>query len=181
MYLVDKEIAYLAKQGMLTPFVDYLVESTGRPSYGLSSCGYDVRLAPEWKTFKNIDIVRDMSDTNKEAWFDYLEAPSYTIPPLGFVLARTLEYVKLPDDVMATLYCKSSLARCGVVLPPTVIEPGWEGNIVVETFNQSPVPITIHAKDGIGQLLFSGLSTTPARPYDSSRKYHKQTGIIVAK
>lgn len=181
MFLVDHEIKTLAKyDNLIEPFVADLVQPVGQPSYGLSACGYDVRLAPEWLVSKNTDAVLDTRLKDKSSFYERINSTSLVIPAKTFVLARTLEYVKLPKDVMATLFCKSSLARCGLALPPTVIEPGWEGNIVVEIFNQANHPVKLYASDGVGQLLFTRLAKVPDKPYDTSRKYQGQTGIQLA-
>lgn len=189
MVLVDWQIEELAGQGMLSPFQKELIrtceEGKNIPSYGLSAHGYDVRLAPEWKVARQVfdehnkETVFDLKEEGKEVFFEHVEAESIIIPAGGFVLARTIETFKMPTNVMGTAFCKSTLARSGLTLPPTVIECGWEGELVLEIFNHAPYPIRYYADMGAAQVLFFQLSDVPDTPYDESRKYQGQTGITL--
>lgn len=184
--LVDWQIEELCTRGtkpMLSPFNKELVRNNGGvsiPSYGLSACGYDITCAPEWKVAKEGWSV-DILDSNKEGWFDEVRGESITIPPHGFVLARTNEYFRMPINVMGSAFCKSTLARCGLDLPPTVIEPGWHGHLVLEIYNKLPRPVVFHANMGAAQVLFFKLDKLPQAPYSEGRKYQGQTGITVAR
>lgn len=186
MILSDRDIKeYAIDFEMIHPFDDKLIKTNEEgkriPSKGLSTCGYDVVLAPEWKIAKPTDDVRDILDADKEDWYEYQTGPSIVIPSKGFVLARTEEYFRMPDYICGSLFCKSTLARCGLILPPTWTEPGWEGNLVVEIYNANPFPMRIHSGMGIGQMIFFKLLSLPGSTYDHTRKYQGQTGITIAK
>lgn len=192
MVLSDKKIIDLVDSGKLviTPFnkekLSYKTFQSANnvvkkiPTKGLSCCGYDCSLASEFKIADaNKNKVLDITDPNSEKWFRLFEQDSIVVPSRSFVLSRTIEYLKLPNNVMGSLYCKSTLARMGLILPPTIIEPGWEGNLVVEIFNCCPFPIRLHADMGIGQIVFYELDQDTSKPYDG--KYQGQTGITCAK
>ena len=172
------------------------------PSYGLSHAGYDVRLQPIYKVSKEtykkpLDVSKDMSqaidgltnaldDINKTVvrdilhddssdWYEEVTGESVVIPPKGFLLGVTKEYITMPDNLSALLIAKSTLIRMGLFFSPTNIEPGWHGEVVVEIFNANPFPIRIYSDVGIGQIQFAKLSHPVKTPYTG--KYQGQTGI----
>lgn len=149
-------------------------------SYGLSSYGYDLRLAPEFMIIDKdssgtLDPKEDSSDK-----FTRVESDSIVIEPNCFVLARTLEYVHLPKDITAVVTSKSTYARLGLATLTTVIEAGWHGHIVLEYANTTSLPIRLYANEGAAQLLFYKGSPCEV-PYDDTRKYQGQTGITLSR
>lgn len=167
---------------MITPFVEDKIsqndEGQSIPSFGLSHCGYDVRLASHWKIANhNIIDTLDTLNPNHDFYIE-VEADSIVIPPHGSVYARTVEYFRIPNNIMASPFCKSTLARQGITMPPTIVEPGWEGNLVLEIFNHNPFPARIHAGVGMAQMVFFELNN-PTNPYNG--KYQGQTGITLAR
>jgi dCTP deaminase len=189
MIISDETLRVRQEQDqIITPFVEDKITNIkvdnfhiDIPSYGTSHCGYDCRLASEFKIpNQEINSTLSITETDSEKWFTHLNnVDSYVIPPKGFVLSRTIEYFNIPKDIMGSFFCKSTLARVGLVLPPTVIEPGWCGHLVVEIFNASPFPIKIVSNVGIGQMVFFHLDQATSKPYEG--KYHNQTGITCAK
>lgn len=168
---------------MIYPFLaEKLSERKGQrvPSFGLSHCGYDFTLAPHWRVAKhNQHMPLDVNSCDQDhLWYEDHHGEEIVIPAHGFVLAYTNEYWNLPNDLMAMPACKSTLARRGVTMPPTVVEPGWQGQLVVEITNANPFPVTIHANTGAGQMLFFKMSE-PTHGYEG--KYQGQTGITGAK
>ena len=185
--LTDWQIRELARNGMITPFLDYgdLDKSknteAGRISYGLSTTGYDIRLS---KTYKQpIDIEGIYLNPKLHRSEHWLESAGDTIviPGKSFVLASSLEYIKMPRNVMATALTKSTYARIGVFFNVTPIEPGWEGIITVEIANLGQHPVIVFPDEGVMQLLFEEIQV-PERSYaDKGGKYQGQTGITHAK
>lgn len=149
-------------------------------SYGLSSYGYDIQCANEFKIFTNVNncIVDPKNFDDKS--FVSLDAEHCIIPPNSFALARSVEYIKVPKDVLVVCIGKSTYARCGIIVNVTPLEPGWEGHITLELSNTTPLPAKIYANEGIAQLLFfqsdEQCSTTYA---DRQGKYQGQTGITL--
>lgn len=171
-----------SEHGMIEPFVESKInvdENKGPiPSYGLSHCGYDIRLAPKWKIADhNVTKVLDTLNPD-ESFYIEIEADSIVIPPHGSVYAHTEEYFRMPNNIMASPFCKSTLAREGITMPPTIVEPGWEGHLVLEIFNHNPFPARIYAGVGMAQMVFFQL-TDETNPYDG--KYQAQQGITLAK
>ena len=188
--LCDKQIKELAEKGMIEPFIDHSIRENGVLSYGLSSFGYDVRVAPEFRIFDNI------SDDNEESiGFPLIDPKSFDpgicreykgnvciIPPNGFVLGRTVEYFTMPDDVMSICIGKSTYARCGILINVTPIEPGSKGHVVLEFSNTTPYPAKIYANEGACQFLFFKGDGIPAVTYASKKgKYLGQTGVTLPK
>lgn len=139
--------------GLLTPFVDHQV-TQGTVSYGLSSCGYDLRLASVFKALRS-GVTGPLDPKALDpALFEEVERPSYLLPPGRFVLGRSLEYIKLPREVLALCVGKSTYARCGLLVNVTPLEPGWEGFLTLSLANTGALPIRLHAGEGIAQLLF---------------------------
>lgn len=187
--LTDSTIKMLVEDAdLLVPFNRRQVhyhDGNRVPSSGLSSCGYDVTLQPIWKRpiatsthSENKPFV--VGESNAEDYFETVESETYTLGVGEFVLATTKEYFRMPVGVMGSLFCKSTLARLGINLPPTIIEPGWQGNLVVEIYNMSAFPITLNANHGIGQVVFFALDGKPDKAYDTERKYYAQTGVQLA-
>lgn len=159
---------------------DKYMVSYGIASFGESSYGYDIRLAPEFKLFKNTPgIVFDPKDI-REDMFHHIHANDFIIQPNSVALGRTVEYFKMPADVSGLVFPKSTYARIGSMQIPTVIEAGWEGHLVLEIVNMTPFPIKIYANEGIAQVIFLKGEDCEV-PYDASRKYFGQTGITLSR
>jgi len=154
----------------------------GKISYGVSSYGYDFRLSdefklPEFTTLRVLDPKR-MS----EVVFSDLKGRSCRIPPNSFVLGRSLEYFRIPRDILAICAGKSTYARCGLIVNVTPLEPGWEGYLTISLVNTAPVPVCVYAGEGIGQLLFLRGEGACASVYgDRSGKYQNQQKIELAR
>jgi dCTP deaminase len=160
--------------------VDHQV-SDGVVSYGLSSYGYDFRVANEFKVFSNVNYAFvDPKQFNNRAFVDVVTDDACIIPPNSFVLARSVEYFRIPRDLLAICVGKSSYARCGIILNTTPFEPGWEGFVTLEISNTTPLPAKIYANEGIGQVIFLRASQVCAVSYaDRKGKYQKQQGIVL--
>ena len=181
----DKQILDLCRgpEGMIWPLVSSQrrVNDEGAPviSYGLSSFGYDARLAGEFSepVWGTIDPKRPWAcqwDTHGAEW-------PINVAPHGFLLARTVEYFRIPDDVMAICMGKSTYARCGLIVNVTPLEPGWQGHVTLELSNTTHLPITIYPEEGICQFVFFR-GERPAVTYgDRDGKYQGQTGVTLAK
>jgi dCTP deaminase len=175
------------EHGMIEPFIPQQIKE-GTVSYGLSSYGYDVIAANEFKIFTNVNTV--VIDPKAFDANSFLEGTLQTdhngsyiiVPPNSFVLARTVEYMRIPRDVVGLMTVKSTYARCGIVSPPTVLEPEWEGHITIEISNTTPLPARIYANEGIAQILFFQ-SDEPCRTSYADRKgkYQGQRGITLPK
>ncbi len=169
-----------AKEGMIEPFEERLVRE-GVISYGLSSFGYDLRAAPEWRVFVNtFNTVVDPKnfDTNS---FVELDDDHCIIPPNSFALTRSIEYMRVPEDVMVVALGKSTYARVGIVANVTPLEPGWEGHVTLELSNTTPLPAKVYANEGIVQLLFFQGERPEVTYADRKGKYQGQTGVTLAK
>jgi dCTP deaminase len=141
------------EHGMIEPFEVGQVRD-GVISYGLSSYGYDIRVAPEFKVFTNVhNVVVDPKEFDDRSFVDIHEDVCI-IPPNSFALARTLEYFRIPRDVLVVCLGKSTYARCGIIVNVTPLEPTWEGYLTLEISNTTPLPAKIYAGEGIAQLLF---------------------------
>lgn len=167
-------------KGMITPFEDRLVRQ-GVISYGLSSFGYDLRAAPEWRIFVNVfNTVVDPKNFDLRGLVE-AEGDTCIIPPNSFVLTRSVEYLRIPEDVMVIALGKSSYARCGIVANVTPLEPGWEGHVTLELSNTTPLPAKVYANEGIVQLLFFQ-GEKPEVSYASRQgKYQGQRGVTLPK
>lgn len=154
MLLNDRWIREEAEKGMISPFVPAQV-SEGVISFGLSSYGYDIRVADEFKVFSpsGPNAVVDPKRFDPHMLVDF-KGPSCLIPPNSFALARSVEYLRIPRDVLAICLGKSTLARCGIIVNTTPLEPEWEGYITLEISNTAPVPAKIYANEGIAQVIF---------------------------
>ena len=177
--LPDHEIRKLARVGMIDPFVDR--QSTeGAISYGLSSYGYDIRVANEFKIFTNIDnAMVDPKNFSQQAFVDRV-TDVCVIPPNSFALGRSVEYFRIPRDVMVICLGKSTYARCGLIVNVTPLEPEWEGHVTLEISNTTPLPARVYANEGISQFLFlKGDSPCEVSYADRAGKYMKQLGVTL--
>ena len=178
----DKWIKRMAlEQGMIEPFVDNQVR-TGVISYGVSSYGYDVRVGDEFKVFTNVyNTVVDPKNFDPKSFVD-IQADVCIIPPNSFALASTIEYFRIPRDVLTVCLGKSTYARCGIITNVTPLEPEWEGHVTLEISNTTPLPAKIYANEGIAQVLFFRGEEEPEVSYkDKGGKYQSQTGVTLPK
>ena len=182
----DKWIKEMAlKHKMIEPFQEKQVKSNGSGniiSYGTSSYGYDVRCADEFKIFTNINsTLVDPKNFDDKSFID-IKSDVYTIPPNSFVLARTVEYFRIPRQVLTLCLGKSTYARCGIIVNVTPLEPGWEGHVTLEFSNTTPLPAKIYANEGAAQFIFLKGNEEPAITYEKRNgKYMKQTGVTLPK
>ena len=164
---------------MIEPFCEANI-GKGVVSYGLSSYGYDIRVGREFKIFTNINSTVFAPKNFLEANVVDFEGDVWIVPANSFALARTVEYFKMPDDVLAICLGKSTYARCGIIVNVTPFEPGFEGHITIEISNTTPLPAKIYANEGIAQVLFlEGDSPCDTTYKDKKGKYQKQTGITL--
>jgi dCTP deaminase len=166
---------------MIDPFCESQVRAN-TISYGVSSYGYDIRTANEFKIFTNInsDIIdpKKFSDTS----FAGVEADSILVPPNSFALARTVEYFRIPRSILTICLGKSTYARCGIIVNVTPFEPEWEGHATLEISNTTPLPAKIYANEGIAQLIFLEADEVCEVSYrDKKGKYQAQTNITLPK
>ena len=169
------------EKGMIEPFVEGQV-GEGVVSYGLSSYGYDARVAPEFKIFTNVNnSIVDPKNFDPKAFVEF-EGNECIIPPNSFVLGRTVEYFRIPRDVMVICLGKSTYARCGIVVNVTPLEPEWEGHVTLEFSNTTPLPAKIYANEGVCQFMFFGGDEVCEVSYaDRKGKYQGQTGVTIAR
>ena len=178
--LVDWEIRdYVQKYKMIDPFEDHLVRE-GAISYGLSSMGYDLRIAHEFKIFTNINTtVVDPKRFDPRSFVDVM-GESCIIPPNSFALGRSLEYFRLPRTVLGLCIGKSTYARCGIVVNMTPLECEWEGHLTIEISNTTPLPAKIYSNEGIAQVIFLESAQVCEVSYaDRGGKYQFQRGITI--
>jgi len=178
----DKWIRRMAvEHGMIEPFETGQVRE-GVVSYGLSSYGYDIRVAPEFKVFTNVHhVVVDPKDFDDRSFVDIHE-DTCIIPPNSFALARTVEYFRIPRNVLVVCLGKSTYARCGIIVNVTPLEPTWEGYLTLEISNTTPLPAKIYGGEGIAQLLFFEGDEEPEIAYaDRKGKYMRQVGVTLPK
>ena len=169
------------ENGMIEPFVDDQIRE-GVISYGLSSYGYDARVSPEFKIFTNVDSVTVDPKNFSEASFVDRKSDVCIIPPNSFVLARTVEYFRIPRDILVICLGKSTYARCGIIVNVTPLEPEWEGHVTLEFSNTTPLPARIYANEGACQFLFIQGDKPPEVSYaDRKGKYMGQQGITMPK
>ena len=178
----DKWIRRMAlEHGMIKPFVENQVRE-GVISYGVSSYGYDIRVADEWKLFTDIyTTVVDPKMFNPKSFVD-IKADHIVIPPNSFALARTVEYFRIPRSVITVCLGKSTYARCGIIVNVTPFEPEWEGTATLEISNTTPLPAKIYANEGIAQVLFFESDEVCQTSYaDKKGKYQKQQEVTLPK
>ncbi len=175
----DHWIRKAAKEGMITPFEENL-RRNGVISYGLSSYGYDARIADDFKVFTNIDNALVDPKNFSENSFVTRKTDVCIIPPNSFVLAHTVEYFKIPRDVLVICLGKSTYARCGLIVNVTPLEPEWEGHVTLEISNTTPLPAKVYANEGVCQFLFIKADSLCETSYaDRGGKYMKQLGVTL--
>jgi len=178
--LPDTEIRRLAQDaGMIEPFVESQ-RRAGVISYGLSSFGYDARLADEFKIFTNVDNALVDPKAFSDAGFVTRSGASCVIPPNSFILGHTVEFFRIPRDVLVICLGKSTYARCGLIVNVTPLEPEWEGQVTIEISNTTPLPARVYAHEGICQFLFLRGEAPPEVSYaDRAGKYMGQRGVAL--
>ena len=180
----DTWIRRMAEEhGMIEPFEPGLVRKVdGRPvvSFGTSSYGYDVRCADEFKVFTNINsTIVDPKAFDPNSFVD-IKSDVCIIPPNSFALARTVEYFRIPRDVLVICLGKSTYARCGIIVNVTPLEPEWEGHVTLEFSNTTPLPARIYSGEGVAQMVFLGADGPCETSYrDRGGKYQGQTGVTL--
>jgi dCTP deaminase len=178
----DKWIKRMAlEHQMIDPFVDDQVRQ-GVISFGVSSYGYDVRVGDEFKVFTNVyNTVVDPKNFDPKSFVD-IKAEVCIIPPNSFALASTIEYFRIPRDILTVCLGKSTYARCGIIVNVTPFEPEWEGHVTIEISNTTPLPAKIYANEGIAQVVFFQSDEVCERSYkDKKGKYQAQRGVKLPK
>ncbi len=167
------------EQGMISPFVEKQTRA-GVISYGLSSYGYDARVGPDFKIFTNVEsAVVDPKNFSAASFVDR-RTDVCVIPPNSFALAHTIEYFRIPRDVLVICLGKSTYARCGIIVNVTPLEPEWEGQVTIEISNTTPLPARIYANEGICQFLFiKGDAVCETSYADRAGKYMGQRGVAL--
>lgn len=180
----DRWIRQMAQDhGMIEPFIDgqvRYVEGEKVISFGLSSYGYDLRVANEFKVFTNLyNSLVDPKNFSDSA-FVHIESDTCIIPPNSFALARSVEYFRIPRNVLTICVGKSTYARCGIIVNVTPFEPEWEGYVTLEISNTTPLPAKIYANEGLAQVLFYEAAEACEVSYaDRKGKYMGQTRITL--
>ncbi|MEE2889861.1 MAG: dCTP deaminase [Planctomycetota bacterium] len=183
----DRWIRRMAvEHGMIEPFspeqVREGIDESGQPyrviSYGISSYGYDLRVADEFKVFTNVHgSVVDPKDFDERSFVD-IKTDCCIIPPNSFALARSVEYFRIPRNVITVCLGKSTYARCGIIVNVTPFEPEWEGHVTLEISNTTPLPARVYAEEGLAQVLFFESDEDCETSYlDRGGKYQGQRGI----
>ena len=170
---------------MIEPFEEKLVRRTGDApviSYGLSSYGYDLRVADEFKVFTNVfNAVVDPKAFDDRSFVD-IQGESCLVPPNSFALARSVEYFRIPRNVLTICLGKSTYARCGIIVNVTPFEPEWEGYVTLEFSNTTPLPARIYANEGVAQVIFFESDEPCETSYkDRGGKYQGQQGVTLPK
>ena len=180
--LSDKWIKEMSKNhDMISPFKDKQI-ATKKISYGLSSFGYDARVSDEFKIFTNVNSEIVDPKNFKQNSFISKNGSECIIPPNSFVLGSTVEYFKIPDNILVICLGKSTYARCGIIVNVTPLEPGWEGHVTLEFSNTTPLPAKIYANEGAAQFIFLKGNEKPEITYaDRNGKYMKQSGVTLPK
>jgi dCTP deaminase len=169
------------EHGMIEPFEDRQIRQ-GVVSYGLSSYGYDIRVSNEYKVFTNVfNTVVDPKSFDPKSFVD-ITGDTCIVPPNSFALARTIEYFRIPRDVLTVCLGKSTYARCGIIVNVTPFEPEWEGHVTIEISNTTPLPAKIYSNEGIAQVLFFQSDEPCEVSYrDKQGKYQAQRGVTLPK
>ncbi len=178
----DKWIKKMASETkMIQPFVEDNIRS-GSISYGLSSYGYDIRVSDEYKIFTNINnSVIDPKNFDDKSFVNY-KGDVCIVPANSFALARSIEYFKIPRNVLTICLGKSTYARCGIIVNVTPFEPEWEGHVTLEISNTTPLPAKIYSNEGLCQVLFFESDEACEKSYlDKNGKYQSQKGITLPK
>jgi len=180
--LSDKWIKEMVRvNNIINPFEDKQVRGN-KISYGLSSFGYDARVSNEFKIFTNVNSEIVDPKNFKLNNFISKKGDECIIPPNSFVLSSTVEYFRIPNDVMVICLGKSTYARCGIIVNVTPLEPSWEGNVTLEFSNTTPLPAKIYANEGAAQFIFLKGNEKPDITYaDRNGKYMKQSGVTLPK
>jgi dCTP deaminase len=176
----DRWIRRMVREhGMIEPFADAQVRA-GSISFGVSSYGYDMRVAREFKIFTNaMSAIVDPKAFDPRSFVEF-EGDVCIVPPNSFALARSVEYFRIPRNVLTVCVGKSTYARCGIITNVTPFEPEWEGFVTLEISNTTPLPAKIYANEGIAQVLFFEGDEEPDVSYaDKKGKYQKQTGVTL--
>ena len=176
----DRWITRMAREhNMIEPFVDDQIRQ-GVISYGVSSYGYDVRVGDEFKVFTNVyNTVVDPKNFDSKSFVD-IKADVCIIPPNSFALASTVEYFRIPRDILTVCLGKSTYARCGIIVNVTPFEPEWEGTATLEISNTTPIPAKIYANEGIAQVLFFQSDEPCQTSYrDKKGKYQAQIEVTL--
>lgn len=171
------------EEGMIEPFSDRLIRERGGKkiiSYGLSSYGYDLRVSREFKVFTNMNnSIVDPKAFTEDAFVD-IEADECIVPPNSFALAKSVEYFRIPRNVLTLCIGKSTYARCGIIVNVTPFEPEWEGYVTLEISNTTPLPAKIYANEGLAQVLFyEGAEACETSYADRGGKYMGQIDITL--
>lgn len=177
----DKWIRQMAlEHKMIEPFIERNIGKGEAVSFGLSSYGYDLRVADEYKIFHNaLNSVIDPKKIESDSFIDF-KGDVCIIPPNSFALARSVEYFRIPDNVLAVCVGKSTYARCGIITNVTPFEPGWEGYVTLEISNTTPLPAKIYSNEGLCQVLFFESDEPCEVSYRNKQgKYQNQTGITL--
>jgi len=180
--LSDRWIKKMAlEKEMIKPFIPE--QKRGKSiSYGLSSFGYDARVSDEFKIFTDVDSAIVDPKNFKSNSFVSRKDSTCVIPPNSFVLASTVEYFKIPKDILVICLGKSTYARCGIIVNVTPLEPGWEGHVTLEFSNTTPLPAKIYANEGAAQFVFLKGNEEPSITYEKRKgKYMKQMGVTLPK
>ena len=179
----DRWIIEQARRGMIEPFEEQQVRGEGDQrviSYGTSSYGYDVRCGSQFKVFTNIHSATVDPKAFDEQSFVDVEGDACIIPPNSFALASTVEYFRIPEDVLTICLGKSTYARCGIIVNVTPLEPEWEGHVTLEFSNTTTLPAKIYAIEGVAQMLFFQSDERCLVSYkDRGGKYQGQRGVTL--
>ena len=181
MILADWQIRQLAEESsMIEPFVDTQVRGDVI-SYGLSSFGYDMRIAGEFRIFtpNAWNSVVDPKEIDERAMLEYETDDHILIPPNSYALGRSVEYFRMPSHTLAVVLGKSTYARAGLIVNVTPLEPSWKGHVTIEISNATPLPAKVYANEGIAQVLFLAGEEPETSYADKQGKYQGQTGITL--
>jgi dCTP deaminase len=175
----DSWIRARAKEGMIEPFEERQVRQ-GTISYGLSSYGYDIRIADEYKIFTNVNnSLVDPKAFDERSFVDFT-GPVCIVPPNSFALGRSVEYFRVPRNVLTICVGKSTYARCGIITNVTPLEPEWQGHVTLEISNTTPLPAKIYSFEGIAQVIFFETEDVCEVSYaDRGGKYQSQRGVTL--
>ncbi len=178
----DRWIRKMAREhDMINPFAESQVRE-GVISYGLSSYGYDLRVAEEFKIFTNVNsTIVDPKQFDERSFVEF-RGPVCIIPPNSFTLARSVEYFRIPRSVLTICVGKSTYARCGIIVNVTPLEPEWEGYVTLEISNTTPLPARVYSNEGLCQIVFFDSEELCEVSYkDKQGKYQGQKGIVLPK
>jgi dCTP deaminase len=175
----DRWITEMARGGMIEPFEERQVRD-GVISYGVSSYGYDIRVADEFRIFTNVNTAVVDPKKFDPASFVEVQTDVCVIPPNSFALGRTVEYFRIPRSIITICVGKSTYARCGIIVNVTPFEPEWEGFVTLEISNTTPLPAKVYANEGIAQVLFLESDEECEVSYaDKKGKYQGQQGVVL--